>query len=130
MQDQLLALKWIQNEIGAFGGDPNNVTIMGESAGGWNVGALLGSPAAAGLFHKVICQSGGAHSITKLESKLVANECTVRVLRQNVAAPLAVGSHAIDHELCHILLNGLNRMFAAPLLLDPTLLTMNSATHR
>jgi para-nitrobenzyl esterase len=62
--DQILALEWVRDNIGAFGGDPCNVTIFGESAGGWNVFALLGSPAAAGLFHRAIVQSGGDVTVT------------------------------------------------------------------
>ena len=60
--DQVLALDWVKRNIAAFGGDPENVTIFGESAGGMSVGALLASPAARGLFHKAIPQSGAAHT--------------------------------------------------------------------
>ena len=55
--DQVAALKWIQTEIAAFGGDPDNVTIFGESAGGKSVEILLSIPSAKGLFHKAIIQS-------------------------------------------------------------------------
>lgn len=57
--DQIAALKWIQENIAAFGGDPNNVTIFGFSAGGVSVHSLLSIPAAKGLFHKAISHSGG-----------------------------------------------------------------------
>jgi para-nitrobenzyl esterase len=57
--DQIAALRWIQQNIGAFGGDPSNVTIFGESAGGVSVHTLLSTPSAQGLFHKAISQSGG-----------------------------------------------------------------------
>jgi para-nitrobenzyl esterase len=57
--DQIAALKWIQKNISAFGGDPTNVTIAGQSAGAFSVNALIGSPLAKGLFHKAIPQSGG-----------------------------------------------------------------------
>jgi para-nitrobenzyl esterase len=57
--DQVAALKWVQQNIGAFGGDPKNVTIFGESAGGVSVHTHLTSPLSRGLFHKAISQSGG-----------------------------------------------------------------------
>ena len=56
--DNIMALKWIKENISDFGGDENNVTIFGESAGGHNVAALYASPIATGLFHKAIVQSG------------------------------------------------------------------------
>jgi len=58
LSDQIMALKWIKENIEAFGGDPNNVTLAGESAGSCSVCLLMASPAAKGLFHKAICQSG------------------------------------------------------------------------
>lgn len=59
IMDQIAALKWVRRNIGAFGGDPRNVTIFGESAGGMSVNMLLTSPEADGLFQKAIIESGG-----------------------------------------------------------------------
>ena len=56
--DIVLALKWVNENIAAFGGDPSNITIFGESAGGHNVLSLLVASQAKGLFHKAISQSG------------------------------------------------------------------------
>jgi para-nitrobenzyl esterase len=57
--DQIAALQWVRRNIAAFGGDPGNVTIFGESAGGMSVHVMMTTPLAAGLFHKAIVQSGG-----------------------------------------------------------------------
>lgn len=56
--DQIHALEWVRDNISAFGGDPGRVTIFGESAGGWNVLAMMASPLASNLFHGAIVQSG------------------------------------------------------------------------
>jgi para-nitrobenzyl esterase len=62
--DQQFALRWVKRNIARFGGDPNNVTIFGQSAGGFSVHSQLVSPTAAGLFHKAIVESG-AYSLTQ-----------------------------------------------------------------
>ena len=58
--DQIAALRWVRRNIAAFGGNPNNITIFGFSAGGVSVHSMLASPQARGLFHKAIVESGGS----------------------------------------------------------------------
>lgn len=67
--DQVAALRWVQNHIEEFGGDPDNVTLFGESAGGTNVYALMLAPAARGLFHRALPQSGSTRAYSRAEAE-------------------------------------------------------------
>lgn len=62
--DQIAALAWVRDNIVAFGGDPDNITVFGESAGALSIGTLLGMPDARGAFRRAIVQSGGAHHVS------------------------------------------------------------------
>ena len=110
--DQIEALKWVQRNIGAFGGDPSNVTIAGESAGGLSVMYLLAAPAARGLFSKAIAESAYMISTPELKQKSFgapsAEESGVRLaaalhapnveaLRAMDAATLAVAAPAAGY---------------------------------
>jgi para-nitrobenzyl esterase len=75
MLDLVLALEWVRDNVAAFGGDPGNVTIMGESGGGSKVSTLLAMPAANGLFHKAVIQSGPG--LTGVPVKTATNSAAV-----------------------------------------------------
>jgi len=78
--DMVAALAWVRDNIAGFGGDPGCVTIFGESGGGAKVSTLLTMPAAKGLFHRAIIQSGAAVRLRTHERALALTECVLRHL--------------------------------------------------
>ena len=81
--DLVAALRWLRANVAAFGGDPDNVTLFGESAGATNIGYLVNSPLARGLFHRAVSQSGGFQMQDRLD--LRDAEVTGRVLSAQLA---------------------------------------------
>jgi para-nitrobenzyl esterase len=78
--DLVAALTWVRTNIAGFGGDPDNVTIFGESGGGGKVSALLAMPVAAGLFHRAIIQSGAAVRLRTKERSLQLTDLVLKEL--------------------------------------------------
>ena len=85
LMDLVAALQWIHDNIGAFGGDPANVTIFGQSGGGGKVSTLLATPSAQGLFHKAIVQSGSMLRTMEARYSRRIGEETVRLLGLDAA---------------------------------------------
>ncbi len=70
--DQIAAIEWVHDNIETFGGNPDNITVFGESAGGMSIGCLMGMPAAGGKFQKGILESGAANTVSSLEESVAA----------------------------------------------------------
>jgi len=89
--DQVAALEWVHDNIAAFGGDPDDVTIFGQSAGAMSIGRLLSMPRAEGLFRRAIAQSGAAHQVLPAAAALqvarhLAETLGVPATREAIAA--------------------------------------------
>merc|ERR1712136_416829 len=90
--DQVMALRWVKENIHGFGGDSNNITLMGESAGGYAVGYHLRAKISQGLFHKAISQSGTGNMPLKIRS---GDPDEVRKIMLD-----ALGIHDEDPDVC------------------------------
>ena len=86
VRDQIAALQWVRDNVAAFGGNPNLVTVFGESSGGASVATLMAAPAARGLFHRAIVQSSGGASVCSPDD--------ARLVSAEVAAHLGVPTTA------------------------------------
>lgn len=89
--DQVAALKWVQENIAAFGGDPDNVTVLGQSGGGTSVWALLASPHSEGLIHKAIVHSGPINMIS-IEDQMKLSRAVLKKLGIAEGDVAALGS--------------------------------------
>lgn len=108
LADQVAALRWVREHVAAFGGDPGNVTVFGESAGGMSISALLAVPAARGLFHRAVVESGppythdmgrAAEVAADLFSALGVRAPSRRVLEQVPAHELVAATAALQGRL-------------------------------
>jgi len=91
MMDAIAALQWVKRNIGAFGGDPNNVTVFGESAGAIMTSALVGSPEARGLFQRVITQSGAwmGLQMARMGTRTAAEQAGIKAMADMSVTSLA-----------------------------------------
>jgi para-nitrobenzyl esterase len=95
--DQIAALRWVHNNIAAFGGDPGRIAIFGESAGSWSVNVLMATPLAKGLFHRAIGESGGrfARGITLAQAEQAGLTLARNLGAESLAALRAVAPDKI-----------------------------------
>jgi len=122
LMDQQFALKWVQRNIAAFGGDPDNVTIFGESAGGFNVLANMASPTAKGLFHRGIVESG-AYSLE--QTPLVQAEATGTAFSVAVGCLDQTAACLRSLSVQDIISRGSGYTTGVPIAIDGTILTQS-----
>jgi para-nitrobenzyl esterase len=130
MQDLVLALRWVRDNIEAFGGDPGNVMIMGQSGGGAKVSTLLAMPSAKGLFHKAAIQSGPGLTVGR---KAPANEAAKKLLAAlnvksgDIAALRAIPAQTILDAALALNVGGPGGVGGAPIL-DEVVITRDPFT--
>ena len=112
IQDQIAGLRWVKDNIARFGGDPMNVTIFGESAGGYSVSMLAASPAAKGLFHRAISESGG--NMTPPRMTLNAAEKMGKVYLEQLGAQDIQAARALSAETIQSGTRGMGNFWPVP----------------
>ena len=116
LQDQMAALQWVKQNIASFGGDASNVTVFGESAGGKDIGYLLASPQAHGLFKRAIVQSGG-FEMTDRETVATMADAGAKVadrLASRAQLGPSTSTNAVEPELAKANRSGLALLRAQP----------------
>ena len=116
LQDQIAALRWVQANIGAFDGNADNVTVFGESAGGKDIGYLLASPQARGLFKRAIVQSGG-FEMSDRETVATMADAGTKVadrLASSTQLDKASFTNVVETELANATRSGLSLLRAQP----------------
>jgi para-nitrobenzyl esterase len=99
VRDQIAALEWVRDHIERFGGDPGNVTLVGQSAGAMSIGALLGAPRARQLFHRAVLQSGAAEHVIEPEEAAFVARAFLGALGGPPPSPDALGRISVRQIL-------------------------------
>lgn len=101
-KDQAVALRWVHDNIKYFGGDPNSVTIFGQSAGGWSVHLHMMSPLSKGLFHRAVIMSGSAIAPYAYTMENPFNQVRQLAEFSNISKAESLSSHQVISELRNI----------------------------
>jgi len=112
IQDQIAGLRWVRDNISRFGGDPGNVTIFGESAGGYSVSMLAASSSAKGLFHRAISESGGNMAPSRITLK-AAEDMGIKYL-EDLGAKDIQAARALSAEVVQSATKGMGSFWPVP----------------